>query len=592
MSDDTQVVTQDEEDEKKAAGPQPEPKPKPADRPVDQGVMPAPTPSVSAVAAQAPPVAAPAINAPAPGPVPDTGGSVAAGPQNKGYAAIDKLSAIQQQNPFNLLMAREENIHNPFLRVMAKAATGIGRGAETLAPDYPQIQSERMAAAAAPGEAAARTAQTNETTARTAAIPAETAKTQAETAALQNPKPKLLPGEENTATGQDGTKYNAYEMPNGSVQWFPEGQPPQTGVAPTGGQAGGSAAPSPVAGPAGPQTATAGPQPTAGANGGLPAGATVGKAQQVSPEVAAKLKPVGEDAAAYNKQIADVAGGKAADFQVKPTDSKEDAEKKLADARAQSESDRGKAAEGRGAAAESRANETEDIKPVQATESDGRTVITNFGDARKRGLTDILPVSSTEITNARSTLTNVNLMEQALKNMKENVSDFDALTTQDKGYLNKILNSPVMVPSGGALGYVSGTISGSIESQLQSAEYNNMSEPAKNILRNVVNLRESSLGLGKLETGGSRAMQSAIDAINSTIPGRNITNAKDAETQLRMFADRLDEIKTDAPVIKGHAFRDNPFKEAAPDKEPSRPSNVPSGYKWNAKGPQGAGWYK
>ena len=108
----------------------------------------------------------------------------------------------------------------------------------------------------------------------------------------------------------------------------------------------------------------------------------------------------------------------------------------------------------------------------------------------------------------------------------------------------------------------------------------------------VANMRESSLGLGKLETGGSRAMQAGIDAINRTLPGTFITNSKDADKQLKMFADRLEEIKSNATVPKGATFRDNPFKAAAPEGEPERPSNVPKGFTWNANGPKGPGWYK
>lgn len=97
---------------------------------------------------------------------------------------------------------------------------------------------------------------------------------QSEIEARRNPKPKLLPGEENVATDAQGNRYQRYEMPDQSTTWAAEGTVPTigprsaptatlTGLAPIG-------APSPGASPL----------PTQPAAGGLPAGATVGKPQK------------------------------------------------------------------------------------------------------------------------------------------------------------------------------------------------------------------------------------------------------------------------------------------------------------------------
>ena len=58
---------------------------------------------------------------------------------------------------------------------------------------------------------------------------AETAKTQAETRALGNPKPKPLEGAENIRTNPTtNVRERAYQMPDNTVQWAPEGQLPGT----------------------------------------------------------------------------------------------------------------------------------------------------------------------------------------------------------------------------------------------------------------------------------------------------------------------------------------------------------------------------
>lgn len=56
---------------------------------------------------------------------------------------------------------------------------------------------------------------------------AQTERAKAETAKLGAPaQPKLLEGEDNIRTGEDGAREHAYQMGDGSVQWVPEGQSP------------------------------------------------------------------------------------------------------------------------------------------------------------------------------------------------------------------------------------------------------------------------------------------------------------------------------------------------------------------------------
>jgi hypothetical protein len=322
-----------------------------------------------------------------------------------------------------------------------------------------------------------------------------------------------------------------------------------------------------------------------------------------TPEEAAKLAPVGNDATTYNKQISDLLGKKAGDFPVRPTDSLEHAKDVLSAARAESEAEGRKTTEARGAEAQTREQRTSDAKPVIATDpKTHQKIVTSMGDAIKNNLEDVIEAPSGAYTNAQNAVTNVDLMDQALRTFHENVHDIDAITQKDKNILMEFLNSREMNPAGGALNYISGSIGQYANAFLQSEKAQTLTDPAKNILQQVSNMRESSMGLGKLETGGSRMMQSAVDAINRTLPGTFITNAADADKQLKMFADRLEEIKRNATIPKGATFRESPFNTpapkaggtatAAPEKEPARPASVPEGYKWNAKGPKGAGWYK
>jgi len=345
-TDDTTQVQDTEEEKKQPYGP-------PEDKAYEAAITPMPAPSIQSAAQQAPAANPPTITAPMAAPSPVTG-AVAAGPLSPGEAAIHRLSGVQQQNPFAVLMARSENISNPFLRVLAKAGGVAGAGLEGLSKDYPAIEQERIAEANQPGEAAARAAQTEATTAHTAGEKAQTAalqeeapvklagekattaKTEAETAMMG--RPTLLTGADDIQIVGQGTpqeqRFDRYKNPDGSTQWVPEGQapvwPPQQSAAgqpAAGGGTGG--APAPAAGPAGPQVPAAGPRP-----GALPAGATRIPAP-VTPAEQAELAPVGAEAEQYNKRIAYAVGDKAADFQVTPQTPRKQADAIEAQAKSQ-----------------------------------------------------------------------------------------------------------------------------------------------------------------------------------------------------------------------------------------------------------------
>ncbi len=90
--------------------------------------------------------------------------------------------------------------------------------------DQPKTDAQaRLAADTARVEAQGKIEGENSQNAERAAA---TSKTQAEADRLRNPQPKLLEGEENVRTDESGAREHAYQMPDGSLQWVPEGQSP------------------------------------------------------------------------------------------------------------------------------------------------------------------------------------------------------------------------------------------------------------------------------------------------------------------------------------------------------------------------------
>ena len=276
------------------------------------------------------PVAGPAMtNAPAaeydPNLVPKAPTSIPTQNMTQGQQTLSRMSDVAKQNPFSVMFAREKDIHNPILRTLARVGTAAGAGMEGMSKNYPAIQDARIKEAAEPSETAQRTAQA--------------ANLNSEVQARQNPKPKMVeipgmvgPGNQPAFRDENSTEPGAYTLGANGFEKIPE--TPAAGPAPnpaapktTPTATGGAGTSIPAQGPASPPVA-----------GGYlsPKPQEPQRAPLATPAEAAKLAPVGTGSDNYNKQILDAVGKDAAgDFPVTPTTSHEDAEKILADARAQ-----------------------------------------------------------------------------------------------------------------------------------------------------------------------------------------------------------------------------------------------------------------
>jgi hypothetical protein len=140
-------------------------------------------------------------------------------------AALDEATPEGQERSDRLNEAKQEYIHrNPWGSsnnhpgILGK----LGHIAEEIGARLPVI-GEVMRGI--PGTEASRNAEHNATLSR---IQEETPLTTARGAeeGKENPRPKLLTGEENVRTDAQGNRDRAWQMPDGSVQWVAEGQTP------------------------------------------------------------------------------------------------------------------------------------------------------------------------------------------------------------------------------------------------------------------------------------------------------------------------------------------------------------------------------
>jgi hypothetical protein len=505
-------------------------------------------------------------------------------------------NSVAAQNPFNVLLAKEENIHNPFARVLAKVATHVGKGLETYSPDYQQTVAARAHAAEVPSIIAERQAQTANTQAEAQARAAEAARIAAGQTPLDHPIPIYgAPGSANAGEqiGEEGRdKYGNFRrdmFPTAGPGANPAGPaalPPNSSVAGAPAASGGT---SPAGGPAGPATTTLKPQEPQ-------------RAPLPTPAEAAKLAPVGNAADTYNQKIKGILGKEAKDYSVDPTTSHEDAEKTLADARARAnEIARDKSAE-RAANAPDAAQDRKDQRLMgYAVDQNGQLAYMSKADADKIHST-FEEVKATEVNKDRQAIRQLNDVQQnvsryrtAQNAIKENISPLAASNMaailSDKGIGAKI------EPFG--VGLDLGQVNDVVTNTEKASVWNSLSVPERQLVTSYLRAKSSVIAYQKALTGIGRTNKEQLDIEMQQLPTPYV-GASVANEQLDAFQENIDRAAEGFPMnlpgLKSPAQirkeSENPKASAAPAKEPTRPSNVPSGYKWDANGPKGPGWYK
>jgi hypothetical protein len=265
------------------------------------------------------------------------------------------LTYGERMNPYVGMFAEAGNIHNPFLRVLAKIGSAVPAIAEgTAQAKYPELADEQRKLVAGPQDERAKEAGIQHEQASTEDIKAQQAEREK---ALNTPKP----AEYDIKTGDDGIDYYVPKTPGG--------------------------VPIPVQSPEGQKVAAGGGTPPAGFSeqkkdtkqtkqellddyAGLRNKQASGAAlstdeQQKLAKYSTEFSVGDKGAVQTNQAITDALKGTSVpvrDFQVSGSDTKEEAEKKLSDARAEAQSRRAQGTADR--AADKQDNES---KAIEAT---------------------------------------------------------------------------------------------------------------------------------------------------------------------------------------------------------------------------------
>jgi hypothetical protein len=474
-------------------------------------------------------------------------------------------NSIAAQNPFNVLLAKEENIHNPFARVLAKVATHVGKGLETFSPDYQQTVAARQHAAEQPSIIAERQAQTKNTQAEAEARAAEAARIAGGQVPIEKPIP-IYSG--NEQVGEEG--YDKYGNFHRNVFPGVGGGGPPAATAPN----------SNVAGPSGPAVATS--------QAGAPAGPALTTQKPLEPQRAplatpaeqAKLAPIGKAADTYNQQIKGILGKEAKDYQVGPTTSHEDAEKILSDARARAnEISKDKSAE-RAANAPIAAQERKDARTMgYAVDANGSLSYMSKADADKLHST-FEEVKPTEVNKDRQAIRQLNDVQQnvsryraAQNAIKDNISPLAASNMaailSDKGIGAKIEPFGVGIDLGQLNDVVTNTEKASVWNKLQPEE--------QNLVLSYLRAKSSVIAYQKALTGIGRTNKEQLDIEMQQLPAPYV-GATLANKQLDAFQENIDRASegfpTNLPGLKSPA---QIRKESEGGKSASAEFKVPSG---------------
>lgn len=399
---------------------------------------------------------------------------------------------------------------------------------------------------------------------------------ESEITARQNPKPKLLPGEENVAIGPDNTRYQRYEMGNGTTQWVREGEVPQ-------------AVPATALGAAPRTTPAAAPQAGAAAPAapGLPTGATVGKPKVLEGEekyVQEGLKdrgladtaenrlalsseykngaPVGDaEASQMSKQIGQALKGTGIDaggYAVTAGSTKAQAAEALKAAQAAATAHRQEASAERVAGAPEKAQERKDERTAgYALDPDGKLVLTNRAQVDKWNAADggnrvFEEMKPDAVNKDRASL-------RQLNDIQKNVSAYQKAINTPTGPLEHVkamqrIEAGINQSDVEKMGYLTmGAAMNMMEQGEVGKAWNELNPEERQIMLGYLRAKGAMIAYNRVVSGSARSNKEALEVEWANLP-QPYVGATVANDQMKAMQENLDQVNmgypTNLPAMK------------------------------------------
>jgi len=388
-----------------------------------------------------------------------------------------------------------------------------------------------------------------------------------EAEARKNPKPKLLPGDENVATDAQGNRYQRYELPDQSTTWVPEGTVPTIGprsapAATPGGALAPIGAPAPGATPL--------PVQPSAAPGALPAGSTVGKPAKTDDKetfVQKYLKdnalsdtaenrskaldayaaggPIGADRASQlSQQVANVLKGTGIDaggYKITEKSTKSEAAEALAAAQ--------KAAnEYRTANAPDRTQQRKDAHTMgYAVDPSGQLIYTNKAEADARGAT-FEEMKPDAVNKDRQALRQLNDIQKNISAYNKSLNAFTEAIPGDQTAAMRRILAGVNTSDVEKMGYLTmGAAMDMMEHGEVGKAWNDLTPQSRDALIGYLRAKGAMIAYNRVVSGSARTNKEALEVEWNNLPLPYVGSSV-ANPQMKAMQENLDQVNGGFPT--------------------------------------------
>lgn len=248
---------------------------------------------------------------------------------------------------------------------------------------------------------------------------------------------------------------------------------------------------------------------------------------------------------------------------------------------------------------------------VYATDpQSGQTIFTNRADAAAKGMTNLQKVTPVQRRKDESLSNRVADVQRKVGDYADTFSQ--PIDAQDKQAIAYLMQNP-MPESIAHMGAI--PLAGYANNLLQARGMQGLSENGMRRFIAFNQARESLSGYQQVLTNSSKSSDTILQLQLEQLPPpladeqyanmatgefqKNLDLAGQhipifpgsAETQQSIKAQQMAK-RAQAQAIQNNQNNPQQYQQQHGTGEPPRPANVPSNYVFNAKGPQGAGWYK
>lgn len=231
-------------------------------------------------------------------------------------------------------------------------------------------------------------------------------------------------------------------------------------------------------------------------------------------------------------------------------------------------------------------------------------ILTNQAEAEANGLTLFQKNTPADVEKDESALRQMNDVQLNVSRYRQAVNALPpaGISNERVNNINAILSDKDLNIRIGEGGILPGLFTDIVQQSGVGKVWNLLSPAEQNVVTGYLRAKGSVIAYQKALTNVGRSGKEVMEIEMNNLPAPTV-GATVANPRLDAFQENINAASQGFGRIpwmeRPQDVRDRIEKPqaatattAAPANEPQRPATVPSGYKWNANGPKGPGWYK